>query len=128
MGNTESSQSESSSGETPSPTGCIVLADGGAKCNLDIVLVHGLRGHRIDTWTVKDQCWPRDFLKNDIKNARIISWGYDANIVNFFSNASQASLFGHGQTLLDQVAQRRTDSVSSRFLVTKHQVLTPTSK
>ncbi|KAK3984467.1 hypothetical protein QBC44DRAFT_388270, partial [Cladorrhinum sp. PSN332] len=80
------------------------LVPGGPNCNLDIVFLHGLRGHPIDTWSDGQVCWPRDLLKDDVKNARIVSWGYDSSIANLkFSNSSQASVFGNAQNLLDQL-------------------------
>jgi len=44
-----------------------------------IVAVHGLNGHPKKTWTANNVNWLRDFLPPDIPNARILSWGYDAN-------------------------------------------------
>lgn len=47
---------------------------------VDIVAVHGLNGHRDKTWTAANGVhWLRDLLPNDIQNARIFCWGYDAN-------------------------------------------------
>ncbi|KAI1458489.1 hypothetical protein F4805DRAFT_140939 [Annulohypoxylon moriforme] len=74
---------------------------------VDVVFVHGLRGSRIKTWSKGDKFWPRDFLKDDLKNARIITWGYDANIANAVSYASKESLFGHANTLLNDLARLR---------------------
>jgi hypothetical protein len=38
-----------------------------------VVLVHGLNGDRIKTWSKDNVCWPRDLLKEDLPNARILS-------------------------------------------------------
>lgn len=47
---------------------------------ISIVAVHGLNGHRDKTWTASNGVhWHRDLLPNDIPNARIFCWGYDAN-------------------------------------------------
>ncbi|CAN9331109.1 unnamed protein product [Alternaria alternata] len=50
---------------------------------IDIVAVHGLNGHCEKTWTagngVDSVNWLRDLLPHDLPNARILSWGYDAN-------------------------------------------------
>jgi len=52
-------------------------------CALSIVFVHGFGGHRKDTWTSDGVYWPRDFLKPKLERARIISFGYDADISQF---------------------------------------------
>ncbi|KAI0896096.1 hypothetical protein F4806DRAFT_51141 [Annulohypoxylon nitens] len=82
--------------------GCDGPSDG-----IDLVFVHGLRGSRVKTWSKGGVFWPRDFLRDDFKKARIVSWGYDANIANAFSYASQESLFGHANTLLNDLARLR---------------------
>lgn len=78
---------------------------------IDLVFVHGLHGSRMKTWSKDGVFWPRDLLKDDLKNARVITWGYDANIANAFSYASKESLFGHSNTLLSDLADLRRDVV-----------------
>ncbi|KAF2180661.1 hypothetical protein K469DRAFT_639718 [Zopfia rhizophila CBS 207.26] len=59
--------------------GLKVVAQGDSPV-VDIVAVHGLNGHRDKTWTAANsKHWLRDLLSNDIPNARIFCWGYDAN-------------------------------------------------
>ncbi|ORX93463.1 Alpha/Beta hydrolase protein, partial [Clohesyomyces aquaticus] len=72
-----------------------------------IVFVHGLRGDKIETWTKDKVCWPRDLLKDDIENARIITWGYDSMVLNAFKSASQESIFDHAENLLSDLARLR---------------------
>jgi hypothetical protein len=95
------------------PVGPKVLTNtlGEKECCLDIIFVHGLRGHRENTWTdtAANVFWPRDLLPEIMGTARVISWGYDANVANFLSAASQASVFGHAQTLLADLADQRLD-------------------
>ena len=33
-------------------------------------------------------CWPESFLANDLPQVRIIMYGYDADVVNFWSMTS----------------------------------------
>ncbi|KAL8734453.1 MAG: hypothetical protein Q9181_003191 [Wetmoreana brouardii] len=54
---------------------------------VDICFVHGLRGGRVATWTSKNVCWPKDLLPADIPDARILSFGYDAKVVQFWYKA-----------------------------------------
>jgi hypothetical protein len=52
-------------------------------------------------------CWPRDLLKHDVKNIRVITWGYDSSVVKAFAGSSQASIFGHAEALLTDISSRR---------------------
>ncbi|KAB8067067.1 hypothetical protein BDV29DRAFT_163796 [Aspergillus leporis] len=86
----------------------------------DIVFVHGLRGGRETTWKKKkwSTLWPRDVLPKDINHARILTWGYDANIVDFFKPAGQTSIFGHALQLLSDLAnQRRKEEEKNRPII-----------
>ncbi|KAI9778144.1 MAG: hypothetical protein M1839_008353 [Geoglossum umbratile] len=78
---------------------------------VDIVFVHGLRGSSLGTWSKGVVCWPRDLLKIDIQDAsydaRIITWGYDSSTANVFSYASKGSIFGHAETLLEDLSKLR---------------------
>lgn len=72
----------------------------------DANAVHGLNGHRDNTWTVNDKNWLRDFLPADIPNARIYSWGYDAN-THSISEISSQHLLDHATTLVSDLCQKR---------------------
>ncbi len=52
-------------------------------------------------------CWPRDLLPKDLPHARIITWGYDADVARVVKQSSQASIFGHGQSFLRDIARLR---------------------
>ncbi|OBT98500.1 hypothetical protein VE01_03650 [Pseudogymnoascus verrucosus] len=103
---TEDSKAESFD---KAPLGTYVLHEGVDEIVADIVFVHGLRGHAINTWSKGLVCWPRDFLKNDIPNARIITWGYDSSVANALKYASKESIFGHSETLLGDMERLRRD-------------------
>jgi hypothetical protein len=78
--------------------------------NCSIVFVHGLRGHRTETWTKDHVCWPKDLLSKEdaLSHTRVLTFGYDANIVN-----ASSSLFRHSINLLDDLSlERRQDLVS----------------
>ncbi|KAG9840443.1 hypothetical protein KCU98_g9245, partial [Aureobasidium melanogenum] len=87
--------------------GLKVLVDRESQTALDIVFVHGLRGHRINTWSSNNTCWPKDLLPEDIKDARILTFGYDAQVAGFLSTTSQASIFAHAEKLLDNLKNAR---------------------
>ncbi|KAF8542620.1 hypothetical protein BDD12DRAFT_802693 [Trichophaea hybrida] len=49
----------------------------------NIVAVTGLAGHAYGSWRNRKthQMWLKDFLPHDIKNVRIMSYGYNSNLV-----------------------------------------------
>ena len=73
------------------------------------MFIHGLTGDRESTWTAKGAaaCWLELFLLNDLPEARIITYGYDADVVNFWSMASQNTIGDHSQKLLLSLANLR---------------------
>jgi hypothetical protein len=65
----------------------------------------------VKTWTKDDVCWPKDLLSKEetLSHTRILTFGYDANIVN----ASLNTLFEHSINLLNDLSQeRKRDLVS----------------
>ncbi|KAF4631578.1 hypothetical protein G7Y89_g6554 [Cudoniella acicularis] len=52
---------------------------------VDVVAVHGLNGHYLNTWKTtnaagEDIVWIRDFLPKQLPNARIMSYGYNSAV------------------------------------------------
>ena len=82
---------------------------------LSIVFVHGLRGHNRNTWTKDDVCWPKDLLPKEkaLSHTRVLTFGYDANIVNHMGHASLNTLFEHSIGLLNELARERRQEVVS---------------
>ncbi|KAL2067296.1 hypothetical protein VTL71DRAFT_1720 [Oculimacula yallundae] len=71
----------------------------GVFVDLDIVFVHGLTGNRITTWTHKNKTfWPKE-LANDITTARIMTFGYDADVLALFGMAGSNNLSDNGKGL-----------------------------
>ncbi|KAL8977206.1 MAG: hypothetical protein Q9205_006941 [Flavoplaca limonia] len=57
--------------------------------------------------------WPRDLLPNVVHDARILTWGYDADI-DGFGSASQSTIHQHAGSLLSDLADQREISESYR--------------
>lgn len=75
-----------------------------------IVAVHGLYGNALQTWTSNKSkaLWLRDaeMLPKAIPNARILAWGYNADVHAFLGHTSSDRIMQHAHTL---VAQLQTD-------------------
>ena len=83
-----------------------------------IVAVHGLNGDSRKTWTSKDSgiCWLSDknFLPRYIKNARVLSWGYNASFTSLKGTVpSKDRIHHHAQTLVANLCAERMVSGSS---------------
>ncbi|KAG9233416.1 P-loop containing nucleoside triphosphate hydrolase protein [Amylocarpus encephaloides] len=87
---------------------------------VDIVAIHGLNGHRGKTWTAKNKVnWLQDtnMLSAIIPNARIMSWGYDANTHNT-KELSAMYLYDHAQKLVSDLSlHRRGDQTDARPII-----------
>lgn len=76
--------------------------------------MHGLTGNREDTWKRDGILWPQDLLPKRLPEARIMTFGYDANVIAFLSAASQNRIASHGQNLLSSLADVRDESETVR--------------
>ncbi|TKA69469.1 hypothetical protein B0A49_05207, partial [Cryomyces minteri] len=99
--------------------GCKILHDP-VDAVVDIIFVHGLTGSRRNTWTKKwtigkqtVACfWPEHLLPINIENARISTWGYDADVVDpkLFHMVSNNSITEHAANLCTEVAHLRSET------------------
>jgi len=78
---------------------------------VDIVFIHGLTGNAHRTWSDKEsgKHWPRDLLSHNLAGARIMTFGYDADVASFFGRAALDSIAGYANDLLGCLAGRRDD-------------------
>ena len=60
--------------------------------------------------TSRDVFWPRDLLPKIYPQARVLTWGYDVQIEQLLSSASQASIFHHAETLLSDLGTLRSSA------------------
>ena len=90
-----------------------LLHDAALTIPRSIIAVHGLNGHRDKTWTAANgRHWLRDLLPNDIPNARVFCWGYDANTHG--GRVSCQYLYDHAKSLVsDLCLERRLTNVGS---------------
>ncbi|KAI9888758.1 MAG: hypothetical protein M1814_006452 [Vezdaea aestivalis] len=77
--------------------------------SIDIVFVHGLNvndesNFARNTWTEDDCFWPKDLLADDFPEARILLYGYNANVS---ADVSEARIKEHADTLLWKLLYKR---------------------
>lgn len=81
-----------------------------------IVAVHGLNGDVVKTWTSENICWLNhpDFLPKYVKRARVLAWGYNANISSLTGKTTSSErILQHAQTLIAQLHADRDVSGST---------------
>ncbi|KAH8800260.1 hypothetical protein F5884DRAFT_891119, partial [Xylogone sp. PMI_703] len=62
--------------------------------------------------------WPADFLPADFPGARILTWGYDSRVTNFFSGAvDQGNYHTHATSLLYDVKDARAVIARKRPII-----------
>jgi hypothetical protein len=63
----------------------------------------------MNTWTHKNgKLWLRDFLPAKVPDARIMTFGYNANIIGSLNNSG---IMEHALALLERVLNKRVDEV-----------------
>lgn len=72
--------------------------------NRSIIAVHGLDGDSIDSWTAGSCCWIRDLLPRSCSTARIMTYGYNANL---FSDLASGRIADYADDLLAEIHSHR---------------------
>lgn len=73
-----------------------------------IVAIHGLDGHRENSWTSDTgTMWLRDLLPLDLPNARILTYGYNAD-TRGFTQTSTHNIFRHAEAFVGELSQLRS--------------------
>ncbi|KAH8769122.1 hypothetical protein F5883DRAFT_714206 [Diaporthe sp. PMI_573] len=85
--------------------------------NLDIVLVHGLNGDSYTTWTEDTVFWPHDLLPNVLPKARIMTFGYNANL---FVETGCGDIHDFAETLISEVLMERSGCESRPLVFIGH--------
>ncbi|KAG8818980.1 hypothetical protein FRC17_010639 [Serendipita sp. 399] len=79
-----------------------------SRIDISIVAIHGLDGHREQSWMAEDgTMWLKDLLPGDFPNARILSYGYDADTRSFAKTSAQ-TIFHHAEAFAEALSRQRT--------------------
>lgn len=89
-----------------------------SKPEVDIVFLHGLTGRPDKTFfdNKTGVYWPVHLLSQDIPNARILSFGYDADVGKFLGPVGQNTLEDHASDLVNDLARVRGNGISVNSL------------
>ncbi|KAI9764475.1 MAG: hypothetical protein M1840_008401 [Geoglossum simile] len=79
----------------------------------DVVAVHGLNGDPKNTWThyETNAFWLKDFLPQDVPNARIMTFGYNSDVA--FGNTT-SGIADHAKALLSSLVDKREEDDGMR--------------
>lgn len=74
-----------------------------------IVFIHGLTGDREATWTARDatEPWPKTLLPSILPTARVLTFGYDACVVDWRGLVSENFIGNHALNLLTSLSSWR---------------------
>lgn len=73
-----------------------------------IVFIHGLTGDREKTWTAKGSSpWPQTLLPAEVPCARILTFGYDARVVDLKEMISKNKIGDHAGDLVNALTRYR---------------------
>ena len=81
-----------------------------------ICFIHGLDGGRISTWKKGEVFWPYNLLARDVPDARIVTWGYNADAAHFLSSTPTSAnrVKDHARSLLNDLSGIRTTQETSK--------------
>ena len=92
----------------------------GCLAALSVVALNGLNGHAFDTWKYQSSSdsndyfmWLRDSLPQHFPRARVLTYGYNANVL---SDVSTGRLRTFAEMFLEKVRLEREDEVVSESL------------
>ena len=72
----------------------------------------------MSTWKKDEVFWPYNLLARDIPDARIITWGYDADVAHFVSPVSTNRVKDHAKSLSNALnGLRSSPETSTRPLI-----------
>lgn len=80
----------------------------------------GLAGHAFGSWKSREtqEMWLKDFLPKDIKNVRIMIYGYDSSIIG--PERNHATLTDYRRSFIEQLGNSRNSIKVRNNIYFKH--------
>ncbi|CAG7852040.1 Ribosome assembly protein 4 {ECO:0000303/PubMed:16221974} AltName: Full=Notchless protein homolog 1 {ECO:0000250/UniProtKB:Q9VPR4}; AltName: Full=Ribosome biogenesis factor RSA4 {ECO:0000303/PubMed:19737519} [Serendipita indica DSM 11827] len=86
---------------------------------VDVVAIHGLDGHRENTWTDGGILWLSHFLPLSLPRARVLTYGYDADTQHETCVSTQ-NIHRHAQKLAQSLSMNRKDDPRRPIIFIAH--------
>lgn len=86
-----------------------------------LCFVHGLTGNRVSTWThPNSHFWPKDSLAAEFPRARIVTYGYDADVVRLWGKTSTNRIRQYGENFAVELANLRVKNSERPVIFLAH--------
>lgn len=70
-----------------------------------MIAITGLAGHAFASWAQPDGAmWLRDYLPKDVKNVRVLTYGYNSQLQG---NEDRSSLLSHSKNFIHRLREMR---------------------
>ncbi|RDW73010.1 hypothetical protein BP6252_06917 [Coleophoma cylindrospora] len=82
-----------------------------------VIFVHGLGGHAIHSWRSRtsSEFWIVDFLPQDVKHVRIMTYGYDTTLdIGGKQHHGKKSINSLAKSMLEEICTMRDDEASQK--------------
>lgn len=73
-------------------------------------------GDAYRTWEKKGVLWPKQLLGEAFPQARIFTYGYDADVVKLFSRVGKGTIYQQSRSLIQAVHRARRDHYRVRLI------------
>ncbi|KAH8805481.1 hypothetical protein F5884DRAFT_860088 [Xylogone sp. PMI_703] len=77
-------------------------------------------GDAFKTWEKNGILWPKEFLGKAFPEARIFTYGYDADVVKLFSQVGKSTIFQHSRSFIQAVHRVRRDHYERPIIFVAH--------
>ncbi|KAI8271594.1 hypothetical protein K4K56_003168 [Colletotrichum sp. SAR 10_98] len=88
--------------------------------DVDLIAIHGVGGHAVETWTCGDRFWLRDFLPLDFPRARVLTFGFDGSVVFNTSKSSITTIATQLLSGIQQLRRSKAEAIERKLIFVCH--------